>query len=223
MRGIRSGKVRSGRADGHAARMPRGTRRSANPLRRRRALHCALLRSAYVDARRQCPPATAGLRPAGCRARLNRRQTTAVALLGAVAAGRRSRSPSTSCACSGLACGSAQFASASVASAGSAGPGARSARATRPVYSGGRVPRGHQKHSRFGEKRDRSRFATRSRCRYRPFLGRHFGIGLFMLRCQLTPQSLVRRIPPLLMHGARIWGQVTFALRAVDRAANHSH
>ena len=51
-------------------------------------LRCAAFR--HVGARRVSPGPP--LRPAGCRARLNRRQTTAVAALGAVAAGRRSRS-----------------------------------------------------------------------------------------------------------------------------------
>lgn len=67
--------------------MPRGTRRASSPP----SPSFTAFRSrctAFTSATAEVSPGPP-LRPAGCRARLNRRQTTAVALLGSVAAGRR--------------------------------------------------------------------------------------------------------------------------------------
>ena len=127
--------VASGRAGRTACarRIGRGRRRASSPpsppaVAVVPSLRVAALR--HVGARRECPGPP--LRPAGCRARLNRRTNAAVAYAWCRAAGRRSRSP----ACAGSACGSAPFASAPVASARSARPGARGARALALTCSG---------------------------------------------------------------------------------------
>lgn len=83
-------------------------------------LRCAAFR--HVGARRVSPGPP--LRPAGCRARLNRRPNAAVASLGAARRVGETRSRWS-------ACGSSPFASAAGSSARSARPGARGDRAAR--------------------------------------------------------------------------------------------
>jgi len=114
---------------------PGGGLRAKGRARRRRASSppSPAFAVAHVVAPAGLVPRPARLRPAGCRPRLNRRQTAAVAALGAAAAGRRGRSV----AVAPSPCGSAPAASAPVASTGPHGPARREARGLARTGPGG--------------------------------------------------------------------------------------